>query len=62
MTKIDQLEAQVRETFALGHERAYVEAGIYKFYMPNTILALQKRGYKVESPKVGVYYVYPKGA
>jgi hypothetical protein len=30
--------------------------------MPNTILALQKRGYKVESPKVGVYYVYPKGA
>lgn len=59
MTKTDILERQVKETFAAGLTVARIEGGRYKCPV-GAILALARRGYRVERNKPGLYTVYPK--
>ena len=62
MSKIEELHKQVELAFYHGYERYYVETGRYKGYMPNTVQALAKRGYKVERApgNPAAFHVYPK--
>lgn len=63
MSRIDDLEQFVKQAFASGEQRAYVETGRYKGFMPSTVQALVPRGYRVErvpGPRAGAFYVYAK--
>lgn len=43
-----------------GQGYAYVEVGRYKPFMPSTVSAAKRRGYRVDCKVRGmVYYVYP---
>lgn len=66
---VDYLEALLKQYAAnpdqgrkdeQGKAYVYCETGRYKFYMPATISAIARRGYRVVRSGQGVYRVYPR--
>lgn len=45
-----------------GDGYAHIETGRYKPWAEATVAAAKRRGYRVEQPCRGVYYIYPKAA
>ena len=57
------LEKQLDRIASLADQNiqyAYVETGRYKPYMPATVAAAKRKGYRVERAGQSAFYIFPK--